>query len=111
VFGLLHSDINLGHLHLTGLLNSQKGRAGKVKAGIISETKFLGTISVDRYSFGLKARSITTVAVLYPSFERCNNKYKQTHLCCTHSRKKIQKLFSFLNQSLEMQFILKSLEL
>ncbi len=49
-FAALHSDINgfkSGLLHSTGQPNSQKGRATKVNDGIISETTFLGTISVD----------------------------------------------------------------
>jgi hypothetical protein len=49
MFGTLHLDINSltsGLFHLTGQPNSQKGRAAKVKDEIISETKFLGTISV-----------------------------------------------------------------
>jgi len=52
MFAALHSDINSfksGLLHLTGQPSSQKDRGAKVKDGIISETKFLGTISVDRY--------------------------------------------------------------
>jgi hypothetical protein len=43
----LHSEINslkYGPIHLSGQLNSQKGGSAKVKAGIISETKFFGTI-------------------------------------------------------------------
>ncbi len=36
-------------LHLTGQPNSQKRRTTKVKNGIISETKFLVTISVERF--------------------------------------------------------------
>jgi hypothetical protein len=36
-----------GLLHLISLLNSQRGRV-KVSYGIISETRFLGTISVDQ---------------------------------------------------------------
>jgi hypothetical protein len=50
MFAVLHSDINSlesGLFHLTGLPNSQKGRAGKDKNGIISATKLLGTLSVD----------------------------------------------------------------
>jgi hypothetical protein len=46
MFAAPHSDINpdkSGLLHLTGQPNSQKGREVKVKDGIISETKFLGT--------------------------------------------------------------------
>jgi hypothetical protein len=39
-----------GLLHLTGQPNSQKRRTTKVKDGIISETKFLATISVERFS-------------------------------------------------------------
>jgi hypothetical protein len=53
MFAAPHSDINpdkSGLLHLTGQPNSQKGREVKVKDGIISETKFLGTISVDQYT-------------------------------------------------------------
>jgi hypothetical protein len=53
MFATLHSDINSIKsclFHPTGQPNSQKGRGAKVKDGIISETKFLGTISVDRYS-------------------------------------------------------------
>jgi hypothetical protein len=48
MFAALHSDINslkFGLLHLTGQLNSPKGRSAKVKEGIILETKFFGTIS------------------------------------------------------------------
>jgi hypothetical protein len=35
-----------GFLHLTGKPCSQKGGAAKVKAGIISLTKYIGTISI-----------------------------------------------------------------
>jgi hypothetical protein len=52
MFATLHSDINTHKsdlLHLTVQPNSQKGGTAKVKDGIISETKLLGTISVDRY--------------------------------------------------------------
>jgi hypothetical protein len=38
-----------GLLHLIGQTNSQKDRRAKVKEGIISKAKFLGTISVDQY--------------------------------------------------------------
>ncbi len=54
MFAAMHSDINSlkpGLHHLIGRPNSQKGRSAKVKDGIISETKFLGTISVERYNF------------------------------------------------------------
>jgi hypothetical protein len=47
MFAAMHSDISSFesvHLHLTGQPNYQKGRSAKVKDGIISETKFLGTI-------------------------------------------------------------------
>jgi hypothetical protein len=47
MFAALYSDITpakSGLLHLTGQL---KGRAAKVKDGIISETKLLGTFTVD----------------------------------------------------------------
>jgi hypothetical protein len=50
MFAALHSDINSlksGLLHLTGHLNSQLSSAKKIKEGIISLTKFLGTISLD----------------------------------------------------------------
>jgi hypothetical protein len=53
MFAALHSDINslkYGLLHLTGQPDSRKGRSAKVKDGTISETKLLGTISVDRYN-------------------------------------------------------------
>jgi hypothetical protein len=53
MFAGLCSDINslkYSLLHLTGQPNCQKGRSAKVKNGIISETKFLGAISVDRYN-------------------------------------------------------------
>ncbi len=40
------NSIKSGLLHLTGYRNSQKGRSAKVKDGIISDTKFLGTILV-----------------------------------------------------------------
>jgi hypothetical protein len=49
MFAAVHSDIHsrrYGLLHLTGQPNSQKGRASKVKDGIILETKSL----VDRYN-------------------------------------------------------------
>jgi hypothetical protein len=52
----LHSDIKFpkyGLVHLSGKPNSKKGRTAKVKDGIISETPFLGTISVDRYKYFL----------------------------------------------------------
>jgi hypothetical protein len=42
MFAALHSDINSlksGLFHLTNQTNSQKGRAAKVKDGIISEVK------------------------------------------------------------------------
>ncbi len=50
MFAALHSDINsreFGIVHLTGHPNSQKVTSAKVKDGIISETKFSGTISVE----------------------------------------------------------------
>jgi len=50
MFAALHSDINFlqsALLHVTGQANSQKVRTAKVKDGIISETKFSWTISVD----------------------------------------------------------------
>jgi hypothetical protein len=53
MFCALHSFINSlrsGLHHLTDQPNSQKGRAAKVEDGIISETKFLMTILVDRYT-------------------------------------------------------------
>jgi hypothetical protein len=54
MFAALHSDINSlksGLLLLTGPPYCQKGRSARVKDGIILDTKFLGTISVDRQSF------------------------------------------------------------
>ncbi len=48
MFAALHSDINSlnsGLLHLTGMLNFQKGGLTEVKERIILETKFLGTVS------------------------------------------------------------------
>jgi hypothetical protein len=53
MFAVLLSNINSlisGLLHLTSQPNSLKGNSGKVKYGIFSETKFLGTILVDRYT-------------------------------------------------------------
>jgi hypothetical protein len=47
MFAAMHSDINSlksGLLRLIGQTNSQKGRAAKVKDGIISDAKFLGTV-------------------------------------------------------------------
>ncbi len=44
MFAAMHS------LYLAGQLNSQKGRAAKVKDGIVSEIEVLGTISDDRYN-------------------------------------------------------------
>jgi hypothetical protein len=55
--GFPDSDINClksGLFHLTGQPYSQKGRAVKVKDGIISETKFLATNSVVQYKSSLK---------------------------------------------------------
>jgi hypothetical protein len=52
MFEAMNSDINplkSGLLHLTGQSNFQKGRSAKVKDGIILETNFFGTISMDRY--------------------------------------------------------------
>jgi hypothetical protein len=52
MFATLHSMVNSfesGLFHLTGQPNSQKRRAAKVKDGIVSEIKFLGTISKYRY--------------------------------------------------------------
>jgi hypothetical protein len=52
MFVALHSDMNSLKselFHLTCQPNSQKGRATKVKDGIISDTKFLRTTSVDQY--------------------------------------------------------------
>jgi len=43
----MFNSLKSGLLHLTGQSNSRKGRTAKVKDGIISETKFLGAISVD----------------------------------------------------------------
>jgi hypothetical protein len=54
MFATLHKDINslkYSLFHLTRQSNSQNGRAAKIKDGIISETKFLWTISVDRTTF------------------------------------------------------------
>ncbi len=47
MFTAPHSDVNFksGFLHLTGQPNSEK-----VKDGIISETEFLRTFSVDQYN-------------------------------------------------------------
>jgi hypothetical protein len=48
MFAALHSDINplkFGLVHLIGQPDSQKGRLALLKHKIISETKFLGTIS------------------------------------------------------------------
>jgi hypothetical protein len=50
MFATLHSNINSvksGLLDLTGQTYCQNGRLVKVKNGIISETKFFGTTSVD----------------------------------------------------------------
>ncbi len=47
--GLDTNSLKSGLLHLVGQPNIQKGRSAKVKDGIISETKFLGTFSVYRY--------------------------------------------------------------
>jgi hypothetical protein len=44
------NSLKSGLVHLIGRPNSQMDRASNVKNGIISETKFLGTISVDRYN-------------------------------------------------------------
>jgi hypothetical protein len=47
----LHSDINSlksNVYHLTNQPNAQKVSSAKVKDGIISETKFLGTVLDDR---------------------------------------------------------------
>jgi hypothetical protein len=52
MFEAMYSDINplkSGLRNLTGQPNSPNGRSAKVKDGIISEIKLLGTISVDRY--------------------------------------------------------------
>jgi hypothetical protein len=49
MFVELYSDINslkYGLLHLTSQPNFPKGRSVKVRFGVISETKFLGTILV-----------------------------------------------------------------
>ncbi len=57
MFAALYLDIKSCKsclLHLTGQPNNQKGRSAKVKDGIISGTKFLGTISVDLYEVHLK---------------------------------------------------------
>ena len=45
----MFNSLKSGLFHLTGQPNSQQDRAAKVKDGIISETKFLGTTSVDTY--------------------------------------------------------------
>jgi hypothetical protein len=45
----MFNSLKSGLIHLTGQPNSQQGRSAKVKDGIISETKFLGTLSVDTY--------------------------------------------------------------
>jgi hypothetical protein len=50
MFAVLHSDISsvkYSLRYLTGQPYSPKGRSVKVKDGNISETKFLGTMSVD----------------------------------------------------------------
>jgi hypothetical protein len=52
-----HSMLNSlksSRFHSTRQTNSQKGRAAKVKDGIISETKFLRPILVDRYTVMLQ---------------------------------------------------------
>ncbi len=46
MFNPLKSDL----LHLSKQPNSQKGSAAKVKYRIISEAKFVGSISVDQYN-------------------------------------------------------------
>jgi hypothetical protein len=53
MFNPLKSDL----LHLSGQPNSQKGSAAKVKDGIISEAKFVGSISVDQYNLNCKKSS------------------------------------------------------
>ncbi len=53
MFTAAHLDIDSlksGLLPLTGQSISQKGRSAKVKVGIISETKFIETISTHRYT-------------------------------------------------------------
>ncbi len=57
MFAALYLDIKScksGLLHLTRQPNNPKGRSEKVKDGIISGTKFLGTISVDPYKVNIK---------------------------------------------------------
>ncbi len=51
MFETLHSDINPLKSCLLTLTGQLKGGAAKVKDGIISVTKFLGTFSVDRFNF------------------------------------------------------------
>jgi hypothetical protein len=43
----------LSSFNSTANLIAKRGRAAKVKDGIISETKFLGTFLVDRYNMTL----------------------------------------------------------
>jgi hypothetical protein len=53
MFAEMHLDINspqYGLLYLTGKLNSQTDRSAKVKDGIISGTKFLGTFYCHWYN-------------------------------------------------------------
>jgi hypothetical protein len=47
MFAALHSDITPTKSGLLQLTGQHKGRAKKVKDGIISETKLLGTFTVD----------------------------------------------------------------
>jgi hypothetical protein len=51
MLAVLHSDVNSlksSLRHLTGQPYCQKGRSAEVKDGIILETKFLGTVSVNQ---------------------------------------------------------------
>ncbi len=105
MFAPLHLDINSLKsrlFHLTGRANFQKGRITKVKNGIISETKFLTTISVDQYrscpavvsqciwAF-VTSRHVRLTLVFKDSCHFCKNLFVRPH-CDT---KKSQSVGSF----------------
>ncbi len=69
----VHS-LKSGLFHLIGQPDSQKGRTAKVKYGVISSTKFSGTISVDRYAFVMFAERFLSQASNSLEFERAGER-------------------------------------
>ncbi len=89
MFATRHSDINSLKsrlFHLTCQMNSQKSGAAKGKDGIISETKLLETISVNRYNFITpSARGGIQTLTLY--LMMMSHVMRENKLLCNHNLK------------------------